>query len=365
MLPWYNHDAGTIGRSNSAMRRLRIIGAASILLATTAACASGPVVRSAAFATAANEIPGPAEPRLAGYYALPLAYYSLTIERDKDGVLNAAIAEAPLYLPDRSRTYAVRYLTGGWSADQITVETDGLGLLKSVAPKSTDATGAIILKAIELASTVGQAAVARERSLLGLRRQPPCGAAGPFKRQYWINPAELEAAQIAQIKRETCFAVSSTPIGGVAAAADPTARVQGGAVDGILYRPAVPFRVVAADAERGVSREFLVLAPDAAVTLVARLDRKAITGLNTTLTFANGMLTKFESTDPNQAVAALQIPIDALKAIVAIPGELLSVKVKQAQDETGYLVAQKALLDARLALEQALAAQTAAAAAKD
>ncbi len=47
---------------------------------------------------------------------------------------------------------------------------------------------------------------------------------------------------------------------------------------------------------------------------------------------------------PSELLAGISIPVDVLKVIASIPGEILSVKVKQLQDQNSLSDAQVKLL---------------------
>ena len=289
----------------------------AVTLAATAmflgACASGPAVRSLDLTGNINGSLND-DHRIAGYYALPRAFFPVTLKRTKDGE-TVELGEAQ-YRADVSQYYLIDYLTDDFSDDKITVESDGNGLLKQVAPTSTDATANIIKKGFELG---GLFATAIKPLHEGPMKPAPKGC-GPkdskrlVDRIVMIDPATWTKADADQLASETCFTVTAkgsvTPPG-LSSASTPDARK---CQKGICYRPALPFEVSVESREQ--QRQYLVMAPTPTVTLAATLDRRAITGLNTTLTFSNGMLTKFESTDPNQASALLQIPIDVLSTVL-------------------------------------------------
>lgn len=269
------------------------------------ACASGPAVKSLD-AMSPNARNLTENHRIAGYYALPRAFFPITLKRT-GATETVEIGDAE-YRPDASQYYLIDYATDHFSNDEIVVETDGLGLLKQVAPKSTDATADILKKTIQLGGSIAKLAAAA-----GFRESPNAKC-GPVDRTVLIDPATWRQSDADKLANETCFTISAGEAAfpeGFGSAALPEARK---CSRGICYRPALPFQISVKG--KSSQRDFLVMAPTPKVTLAATLDRRAITGLDTTLTFSNGMLTKFESTDPNQASALLQIPIDVIATIL-------------------------------------------------
>lgn len=73
--------------------------------------------------------------------------------------------------------------------------------------------------------------------------------------------------------------------------------------------------------------------------------------------FKNGMLTRYKSVTPNQLVSALSAIPAAGRALLSIPAEIIQLKVDFSSKESAYYEAQKAVLESRLAIEQALLVQ--------
>lgn len=68
------------------------------------------------------------------------------------------------------------------------------------------------------------------------------------------------------------------------------------------------------------------------------------------LLVADGVLNGIEVDKPSELLAIVSLPVDVLKTIASIPGEILSVKVKQLSDEKGLTNAQVELLKAQIEL---------------
>ena len=66
------------------------------------------------------------------------------------------------------------------------------------------------------------------------------------------------------------------------------------------------------------SVQFLFSAPDQDATYAIPMNRKAFVKFDVRLTFDHGVLTKFESNDPSQALAVLQIPANLIKDILGL-----------------------------------------------
>lgn len=62
------------------------------------------------------------------------------------------------------------------------------------------------------------------------------------------------------------------------------------------------------------------------------------------MTIANGMLRKINIDQPSQFLGFISIPVDMVKAIAAIPGSILSMKIQNTQDQASLYKAQTDLL---------------------
>jgi len=331
---------------------------AAIAALMLAGCSSGNIVQSKLGLDRATT-------RSGGYYALPRAYFPLTVTRAA-GKLTVTM-DTPTYVPDPTRVYAIDYLNDGSSSDALTVQTDSQGLLMAVETTSKDQTGEIGKKFVELALAAAKVAVDAF--------VPEITTVEPAKRKcvdasatYFFDPAQttIEAAALTDSLESLCVTVAIASMPGW-----PGPQQGGGgkpASGGIVFPPARPYGVTVHDVKGGVDYRFIAVAPDPDHAISIDLKRRSPAKLDVKLTFTNGMLTKFQSTDESRAVALLQIPIDILTAVAAAPGQLLTFRVAYAQQEAGYLAQQTTILNNQAALAAAIKttaeAQAAAAAAK-
>src|SRR5262249_17499160 len=93
-----------------------------------------------------------------------------------------------------------------------------------------------------------------------------------------------------------------------------------------------------------------VMVADPANTFVVDNSRGVFVTKRVDFAVVDGVLTGIEVDKPSEVLAVLQLPVDILKAIASIPGEILSVKVKQLSDEKGLTAAQSELLKAQIEL---------------
>lgn len=112
-------------------------------------------------------------------------------------------------------------------------------------------------------------------------------------------------------------------------------------------------RSVAAHAESST-----LMVADPIHTFVADNNRGVFVKKRVDFAVTDGVLTGIEVDKPSELLAIVSLPVDILKAIAAIPGEILTVKIKQLSDEKGLTAAQVELLKAQIDLikqRQALA----------
>ncbi|MGZ4967999.1 MAG: hypothetical protein ACXV8O_00155 [Methylobacter sp.] len=96
----------------------------------------------------------------------------------------------------------------------------------------------------------------------------------------------------------------------------------------------------------------MVMAPnDGPITSVDD-SRASFVTKKTTLTIANGMLKKINVDQPSQFLGFISIPVDMAKAIAAIPGSILSMKIQNTQDQASLYKAQVDLLTQLQALQK-------------
>ena len=69
-----------------------------------------------------------------------------------------------------------------------------------------------------------------------------------------------------------------------------------------------------------------VTLPNKIVIGKVNIDRTMFVNQVTTIDFDDGMLRKIDIDKPSEALAAIQIPIDIVNAILAIPAELIQFK---------------------------------------
>lgn len=284
-------------------------------------------------------------------YFLPTGQLRLKLaERDNAGVKECEFTLETVYAPDINNLYFVEYNPSAFSNDKnVKIAIGSSGFLTSIETQTQDKTSEILAKVFELGKTIvlrspsGPRAAAPE----GAKPPPPC------RMDVTIDPFTIAAnAKQGIVERLKAWHPSITDFGVELANGSRSPAnwqtAQRDHVDGIVHRPALPylFRLTTDDPLANLAPQFVYL-PNEAPMFTIDIKRRAFVENKHSLTFTNGMLTEIAWTKPSEALGFVNIPLDIAKAIVAIPGELLSVKVNSATSETNLLNAQRNLLEAK------------------
>ena len=153
------------------------------------------------------------------------------------------------------------------------------------------------------------------------------------------------------------------PVPGSVATTPPYLTPTAKAYSGIVFRTMAPRRLsIAVDTEglkfgtctlsnvAAYSDGTTVMVADPASTFVADNSRGVFVKKRVDFVIADGVLTGVEVEKQSELLAIVSLPVDILKAIASIPGEILSVKIKQLSDEKGLTAAQSDVIKAQIDL---------------
>ena len=128
----------------------------------------------------------------------------------------------------------------------------------------------------------------------------------------------------------------------------------------VCYRAVLPYSINIED--RSISKtsfDAVVLLPNGGPIAALDVTREALVENKVALTFEDGLLTKADYTDPSLVGAAVNLPINLLKAIVSIPSAIFRFTLATETDtaeieaEKGKIDAQQALLESQTKLAEA------------
>lgn len=272
-------------------------------------------------------------------------------------------------VPDRNAGYFLDYDESVWSTDILTIEITANGLLDRVHFKADDQTDQVILKIGDLAKEARKAFIAFgdvEGEAAALGQLPGNCVSFEFKGvdavtilEWTFDPQRLKSvtAVNAAIKanieshsssRERGLPVIVVRANKLAVAVDPPPRKNSANVPnicprGICYRPVEPFDFIVLEDDIEIRRKTVLLP---AKNRVSQIDVSRATFVEkiTTIDFEDGALKQVDINKPSEALAIVSLPVDILMAIVAIPAELIQLKIDTTNRDKDLVEANKNLI---------------------
>lgn len=259
--------------------------------------------------------------------------------------------------PDLRHQYVIVPNWDTASHDTVDVEMTKDGLLTHVCGTAVDERANVFQGVLDIATMLATGVPAKTRALKYDER-PRIVA------RYELDP--VDPVDLARVRKElqgfgitfTLERQSDCPVATSGAGCCTTCD---STQPGIYYRLPIPYRMSLKPA--GVYRisppqppgtftgewdyldggsDWTVLLPNEAVCMFAPVSRAAFVTRKTELYFDRGMLTKVVTDKPSELLGFVKIPVDALSTILAIPAELLTLRIKKAGDEADLAAKRKA-----------------------
>lgn len=273
-----------------------------------------------------------AGPGISGYF-LPKALIKLQAFCDKSGNHRIKYIDTVFY-PDPNHFYLLKYKPSVTSNDNIVLTQTSTGLLKTVNVTATEETGNII---INLAKAVATAVT-----------PPPLKMALEVPIEKLLYDAEFDPTDkgemdrfIQELKKLKCNERLNVKI--YPEPNSPDLKPSPTSASGVFFRPLLPYKLTLTDEIS--TTELTVLLPNKAPVLSIDLSRAMFVTKVSDIEFNNGILTKVTIKKPSEVLAVASIPIEIAKAIVAIPAELIQIKINTASKEKALLESEKARLE--------------------
>lgn len=246
------------------------------------------------------------------------------------------------YVPDPNLQFVLNYRPAATAEDDVKITIGKNGLLSKVAVTTEDKTGAIVLKLIE---------IGKEAAKIGAI----FGEAGETL-VYDTTFDPFDRAASSQVKRDLenfGFSYRLVRKSGGADIAKNVVTVHQiqSRVSGVAFRPVFAYDLILRHQGRNISMQ-TVLLPNEAEILTIPITRAAFVKKVTTVGFDDGLLTEVDINKPSEALAFMEIPLAIVKAIVAVPGELIQLKFDTTKGKTDLLTQQKNELEAEQALQK-------------
>lgn len=297
-----------------------------------------------------------------------------------------ALAELPA-IPDPKERYLARLSHWITHADSLKIGTTDAGLLKTVSGTSTDKTGAILedtAKAIiaGLKASVGMPGTTVASS--HLETPDPCSLVSAFATQafsyeYTLNPSETTertSMNCTLQKLGSAFRISAKKVADVGSGQAGSGPASSGAappvpatpvanleschcVKGLVYRRPVRWEFsiekVSDVGKPGVPiRTTTILLPNEGPAMVASMETGPFIPTSYDIAFQDGMLTKWDVDRPSELYAIIQIPLNILKDVIALPTQLIQLKLDYSSKDVDLLKSEKAQVEAAAALKKAV-----------
>jgi hypothetical protein len=271
----------------------------------------------------------------------------------------------PIIQPDYRQPFLLRPDFSAWAHDtfQLTVSN---GLLCSINSSNSDQTGAVVVKLAETAGVIAEM-VGMGSSTIDTNRLASfdyiinlSSTDNDDPNSYFAVTNELGKhgllVQIPQVSKPIAWKGGWENASGLVDA-DKSVTNKTKVLDGIFYRAKFPYLVTIKDSATSdtVSRSLLLPNSSPVLSLVPR--RSTLITRTTALSFQDGSLTSVAFDKPSTALAWFSLPLDAVKAFLSAPAEIIQIKLNYAntnqaltQADNTILVNQLAELKSRIAL---------------
>lgn len=296
---------------------------ACALMVILSGCVSGNVFTSN---VSTESIPNDA---FAKNYALPMIMTEVTVMKNYEKGLYGLSLEQKTQ-PDNDHQYSLMYSPSIWSDDDISVETDSNGLLKTVTVVAEDRSGDVIRKIAELGKEVAKimayAFVDSTFSKYSTMVVDLTDPNGESQLNGHLNA--LETGLKVHVQPEEASSVSTAPV-------DRAACSQN-----ICFRTLRHYWLTVTNS-KGQKQAFMFVSPNRSPLSQTSITRANFVKRETTLTFENGFLAGRKDKKPSQALGFITIPVDVAKIIASIPGEIIQLKIDTTKQNAQLLGAQK------------------------
>lgn len=255
------------------------------------------------------------------------------------------------YVPDRSKQFVARHTPNAMADDEIEIRVGKDSLLVSVDVKSYDRSVDVAKKLVEIGKNVARILAQSETAKW---------AQGSTIIMYEGSFDPLHGGDLAQINRElrkveggpySVEIIGRTGSGKSRGDMETVPKDKEGRFSGIAFRPAGSYDLVLK--RRGVTQVVKsVVLPNEMETCYMPINRSSFVKRVHKLEFESGMLVKATLNKPSEVLAAVEIPLEISKALVALPGEIVADNVTKLRNKDSLLTqkaansrSERALLD--------------------
>lgn len=318
-----------------------------------AGCASGPVLTR-----------GGANTESVGHYSIPTALLNLTVQLKypsaaltdaselKPGVVSMSVTTIEIVLVPAAHI-PVHFEGNQFSTDKVTIDVNDKGFLTQVAVDADDQSGQFFDKLTDIVGAGVKAAAVYPATILSIDgtsnvvTQDITVVLDPYSSSSTIDPiAGITGDEIA-------LTISDQGAATTARSAALESAIVAKCTGTICY-PALVSKSIKLAGPAGTEDEKVVIIPDPGNLIIIDLERAAAVKKTVTADFTNGMLNKLVLDKPSEALAVANIPFNILTKIIALPSELIQLKIDTSTKQKELLDAQKALIEAQQSLIEAV-----------
>lgn len=268
------------------------------------------------------------QPDAMGYF-LPKGL--IRVQLKPKGTNDLELTTSVRYTQDPNYFFTFQYLPKATFEDAIAVKLTEQGFLDTIEVTTTDKAREIVSKVIEIAKEV-----AKITAFPGAVAQIKAEAKKIPNIDVEFDP-DLFLDQNRKTERETFenkFFKPYNIVVNLKRTFPEGSYPKQGPVDqkGIYYRPLLPYEFSFTLKEFALYKNETISLPNEAPILAVNLTRGPFIAKKMSLTFKNGILTEMKVTKPSEVLAGLEIPLDIVKAIVAVPTELIQFKVSYSSE---------------------------------
>lgn len=330
---------------------------------------------------------GEAPNDLLGYYYLPTAVVRITavarirlVTETESGILkNAALLEQSIIAgteitPDTSQLFFVKYTGSHFAGDEVKLSVNTNGLLDNASSVSDDRFTNVVAALLEApVTTFEKTAQASARHGVATPAEVVATTVEvkEYRKEFTISPDKITAGQAVlfnweidvpatdnkQDTLDASFKVNLPSIFPAAAATNPTV-IGNNEVKGLYVRPSISLRLVITPDNGNTlqlipSQTATLVVPDISRSILVPVTRAVMVKKTQGLKFQNGVLLENSIGKPSEAEAIVKIPVNILKSIFSVPGQLLSFRINRVQQEKSLVSENAALAKATLDSEKA------------
>ncbi|MCP5007110.1 MAG: hypothetical protein GY941_24675 [Planctomycetes bacterium] len=280
-------------------------------------------------------------------------------------------------IADTRKRFIIKLNHSGFRDDNLDTLITSKGLLETVNLTTTDRTGEVVVAVAEILIEITK--ISSGMPISALEDRADITAGKPFDFNMTFDPTDYK--KISEINEELKLLDTDYQLVVFDVASDTeikapdeeinesglvtnelkevTVTKEIGRAEGIYFRMAKSYIVSIKDEYKEIDynlKSVLVELPNEGQLAVLPINQDLFTTTKYDVQFKEGMLVKADTNRPSQAMGIVSIPLDILKRVVALPTELIQLKIDYSSKQAALLENQKKVVEAQEALLKTLEA---------